>query len=279
MNSENGCESSDSTEVQTADFLSGAEIYAIDPQCLGDESGQIIIDHTIGGVPPFMYSVDGMPFQSSPVIGGLAAGEHTLVITDNVNCQWDTTIVINEGVEFTIDIGPDLELDFGDMTELDATIMPPGILIDSIVWMPVDALSCTNCFNPILTAIFQHDFVVTATAHAGTCVADDSLLVIVDASIDIFVPNVFSPNYDNINDYVTAFADDEVVEILDFKIFDRWGELIFRNQNFPPNVPELGWDGKFKGEFMNPGVFVYVLTVELIDGSELTLGGDVTLMR
>jgi gliding motility-associated-like protein len=239
MNMETGCEATDSAEVQMTDFLSGADIQSIDPRCLGDASGQIVVSAPNGGVPPFMYSMDGILFQSSPTFNGLVAGTYSIVIRDNVNCEWDTTIIVNEGIELTLDIGPDLELDFGDMAELSATVLPPGV-VDSIVW--------------------------TAIAYAGTCVAEDELLVIVDTEFNIFVPNIFSPNLDNINDFVTAFADEEVVEIVDFEIFDRWGEKVFKKQHFPLNQPQLGWDGRFKGEPMNPGVFVYKLTVLLIDG-------------
>jgi gliding motility-associated-like protein len=229
-------------------------------------------------VAPYQYSLDGIVFQTSPVFSGLPAGTHSLIILDAVDCEWDTTIIINDGIELMLNVGPDLELDFGDMADLHATIVPPGI-IDSLIWDPSDALSCNNCLDPVLTALYQHNFVVTATAYAGNCVDTDDLLVIVDSEFDIFVPNVFSPNNDNINDFVTAFGGNEVVQILEFEIFDRWGELIFRNQFFPLNEPELGWDGKFKGELMNPGVFVYKLKVELIDGSELILSGDITLVR
>ena len=70
-----------------------------------------------------------------------------------------------------------------------------------------------------------------------------------------------------------------VVAIRKLLIYDRWGELVARIENFQPNIPELGWDGYFLGKPVNPAVFAFVAEVELIDGSLKTLSGDVTVLR
>ena len=54
---------------------------------------------------------------------------------------------------------------------------------------------------------------------------------------------------------------------------------MWEDANFLPNDPEHGWNGYYKTEEMQAGVFVYYAIVTLIDGSELLLEGDVTLMR
>jgi hypothetical protein len=70
-----------------------------------------------------------------------------------------------------------------------------------------------------------------------------------------------------------------VKQILSLQIYDRWGEQLFVNRNFLPDDPSVGWAGDFKGEFVNPGVFVWWAEVELIDGQKLLLKGDVTVVR
>ena len=47
------------------------------------------------------------------------------------------------------------------------------------------------------------------------------------------------------------------------RFYDRWGNLMFINENFVPNQPSLGWDGRFNGKPVVPGVFVYVFEVEI----------------
>ena len=50
-------------------------------------------------------------------------------------------------------------------------------------------------------------------------------------------------------------------------------------KDFMPNSPTIGWDGSYKGNPMNPGVFVWVAEIEFIDGQREIFKGDVTVVR
>jgi gliding motility-associated-like protein len=145
---------------------------------------------------------------------------------------------------------------------------------------------------PILIGPFLGDSVTTYTltvqdlaidgcSTSASLLPQDCLVQIPVAVVyEVFVPNVFSPNYDGGNDYITLFADEESVEsILYFSIYDRWGNEVFRGENFAPNIPTLGWDGKFRGKLMNPAVFGWYAKVKFIDGTIQLLKGDLTLVR
>ena len=97
--------------------------------------------------------------------------------------------------------------------------------------------------------------------------------------VAVFVPNVFSPDDDGINDRLTLFAGPEITRVHIFRVFSRWGELVFSADNFLPNDPTLGWDGTFLGQDMDPAVFVWFAEVELADGSIERIKGDVVLLR
>ncbi|MDX1409582.1 MAG: gliding motility-associated C-terminal domain-containing protein, partial [Saprospiraceae bacterium] len=103
--------------------------------------------------------------------------------------------------------------------------------------------------------------------------------ILVKTDRRLYVPNVFSPNGDGVNEFVTVFSPSDVVQIDFFEVFSRWGEIIFKRSNFPPNTPELGWDGTFAGEQLMPGVYVYHARVQYSDGVTETIKGDVTLLR
>ncbi|HFA50174.1 MAG TPA: gliding motility-associated C-terminal domain-containing protein [Bacteroidetes bacterium] len=97
---------------------------------------------------------------------------------------------------------------------------------------------------------------------------------------DIYVPNAFSPNGDGINDIFQIYAGGNgIAKVNSFRIFSRWGESVFEYFDFQPNDPQFGWDGKHKGQEMNPAVFAWFAEVELIDGDVRLLKGDVTLLR
>jgi gliding motility-associated-like protein len=274
---QNGCESTDSAEVRMTSGLPEASIEMVPPLCAGDESGEIRVQPVVGDHCPCTYSLDGILFQSSPVFTGLTAGSYNIVVRDSLHCEWDTQVVLDDGQVLDLDIGPDLELRFTDSVTLYA-VLNGGIMPDSIIWEPAEALSCSNCLNPGLTAIYNRNFAVTATAYWGDCVVSDMLLVRV-SDIEVFVPNIFTPNHDGINDNLTVFGSPVVERIISFAVFDRFGECVYEVKNIPLNQPDLGWDGTYKGRQMNPGVFVYHLLFELRDGSVREQRGDITLLR
>ena len=100
-----------------------------------------------------------------------------------------------------------------------------------------------------------------------------------EKNIDVFVPNIFSPNGDNINDRLLISTGPEIEEIESFQVFDRWGNMMYSASHFPPNDPGFAWDGKWKGERLNPAVYAYRLIVKFKDGRQEMRMGDVTLLR
>lgn len=87
----------------------------------------------------------------------------------------------------------------------------------------------------------------------------------------LFIPNIFTPNGDGVND--KFFVRGKILT-LDFQVFNQWGELVFKT-----NDPNEGWDGTFKGELQPTGVFVYTVEATLIDGTKASQKGTVTLVR
>ena len=68
-------------------------------------------------------------------------------------------------------------------------------------------------------------------------------------------------------------------EIASFIVFDRWGNVVFSAEHFQVNDGTRAWDGSFKGEKLNPGVFAYQMIVKFRDGRSDVVYGDVTLVR
>jgi gliding motility-associated-like protein len=96
----------------------------------------------------------------------------------------------------------------------------------------------------------------------------------------LFIPTAFSPNEDSFNDYFTFFGDaSKFDKVLDFKVFNRWGILIFSDNTVQINNETSGWDGKFKGREVETGMYLFYLKIQLKDGTTLTEKGDITLIR
>ena len=86
------------------------------------------------------------------------------------------------------------------------------------------------------------------------------------------VPNAFTPNGDGKNDvfYVNAYG----VDLMDFRIFNRFGQLIFESAN-----PSIGWDGTYKGVPQPMDAYAYTLLIKFSDGKEVKSSGNITLIR
>ena len=94
----------------------------------------------------------------------------------------------------------------------------------------------------------------------------------------IYAPNVFSPNDDGSNDYFMIFGKG-VKDIQQLQVFDRWGDELYLGEHLQPGDEPSGWDGTYKGNRMNPAVFVWWAKVEFVDGTVEVFYGDVTLVR
>ena len=111
------------------------------------------------------------------------------------------------------------------------------------------------------------------------CEARDEITVLVKDANTSYVPNVFSPDFDGVNDYFTIYGNQSLKSIQKLRIYDRWGQLVFSNSNFPPNDTNLGWNGTHRGKLVNAGVFVYLINLEFEDGETQQFIGDILVLR
>ena len=102
--------------------------------------------------------------------------------------------------------------------------------------------------------------------------------VTIEEDVVINIPNIFSPNGDDFNDWFYPIAS-TVVEIEAFYVFDRWGNVVFTNTNFPSNSPQEGWDGKMDGRSPVLGVYTYLVIIKANQGLDTSVFGDITLVR
>ena len=65
-----------------------------------------------------------------------------------------------------------------------------------------------------------------------------------------------------------------------FRVFDRWGELVFESLDCPASgLQDCGWDGTFKGQKAEQGVYTYYAELLFTDGFVRVVKGNVTLIR
>ena len=169
----------------------------------------------------------------------------------------------------------------GDQVIIDgssASLTSSGTNIASIGWSPAATLSCDSCYNPVATPPGTTTYYVDVTSPNG-CRGGDSVIikVICDAS-QIFIPNSFTPNNDGIND-VFYPRGTGISQVKSFRIYNRWGELLFEKDNFNLNDVSSAWTGSFNGAPPRPDVYVYIVDAICNNGEPLTIKGDVTIIK
>ena len=272
----NGCLASEAIALnQPGVFSIGFEVSQ--PDCFTNEAGTISVLQS-GGVLPVRYSKDGITYQSSPIFTDLSAGSYTIIALDANDCKAKEIIMINVSVDISVDLGDDQVIMPGDTSTIEALVNVPFDSLASITWTGLMNPNCPTCLTQFVAPIITTAYTVSVSNAQG-CTDLDSMIVFVQRNIDIYIPNVFSPNGDGINDHLLISAGTDVEEIESFTIFDRWGNMIYLNEHFLPNDPSEAWDGKRKSVTLNPGVYAYKMIAHFSDGRSEVRYGDITLMR
>ena len=193
----------------------------------------------------------------------------------------DSTHVLFDVVESAIDVTlaqTMFTIPLGDSIRLEATATNTGTTT-LYQWNSeeVSSLTCITC--PFTTARPFNDqiYTIEASNELG-CTDTAQARVTVLKDINVFFPNVFSPDSGDENSYFYGFGAPYTVTNY-FSVFSRWGEKLFEAKGGLLNEPTLGWDGSFKGSMMQPGVYVWMAEVQFLDGRKAFYSGDVTLVR
>ncbi|MGZ5245743.1 MAG: T9SS type B sorting domain-containing protein [Flavitalea sp.] len=145
-------------------------------------------------------------------------------------------------------------------------------------WVPPGSLTCDRCPYPSSRASQTTTYSLTVTDRLG-CTATDTITVfVVCQGRNLFLPTTFSPNGSGANDifYPKGIG---LFSIKSFRIFNRWGEMVFERTNFAPNQSSMGWDGRYKGKDMISDVYVYSIEIVCSNGETFLDKGDVMLLR
>ena len=273
--SENGCEDSEDIEINIP-VVDLDPIMAINGEsCFGEADGSLFIDTVIGGQAPYLFALMSDNFTTNNVFENLQPGNYTLTIQDADGCESQTEVIISPASSLIVDLGDDQHINLGDSLELSFFT---NMIIDTIIWDFEESLSCLDCQEPMVNPFEQTNYTVTLIDVNG-CIESDQITIFVDKRRNVYIPNTFSPNDDGFNDYFMIYGGPEVEIIHDFKIYNRWGAVMYSASNFSPNDPLFAWDGRHRGKEVNPAVFVYFAEIEFVDGRKEILRGDITLTK
>jgi len=278
----NGCTDSTSYTLSSEEPIVFSLADIEEPECFGGQTC-IGIESVSGGVGgPYTFTVvNGQPPLVIDTCFSVFAGEYTISVFDSAGCSASQVLELEQPNQILVDAGPDITIDLGQSSDAVSASIISELDVDSILWTPITDLECntSDCqivtFSPNSTT----SYTITVIDEMG-CLATDDITVTVDLARNVYTPNIFSPNGDNRNDRFQLALGNGAEQVTFLNIYDRWGNLVYRDENYVPNdVVNRGWDGTDGSSDYLPGVYVFVAEVQFVDGVTIQYKGDVTLVR
>ncbi len=242
-------------------------------RCFG-ENGQATVNIT----PPggnYSYNWNTTPVQTGSILSGTAGKSYQVKIKNlTTGCSRDTFIKIPgyNAIKSRFSPNPNMScipfddnlVSFIDLSN-GATAGTWNIGGTSITYTPGQSV--------------QHEFstpgnhqVILTVRNEGNCTDTYAMDICILESTEIFIPDIFSPNKDGVNDEL--FVRGNGIKEIVFRIYDRWGNMVFQS-----NDPKQGWDGTYKGKNAEPGVYAYSLNITMFNDKKINQKGEITLVR
>jgi gliding motility-associated-like protein len=208
-----------------------------------------------------------------------ATTETTWITTDTTSTHYitatnplcgmviDSVFIIVNSLPY-VNAGNDTVIGIGG----EATLWAWSQDVESYEWTPsVNECITANC-SEVYVIPNQATLYIVEVIDDNSCHNYDTVLVDISGLMEVFVPNIFSPNGDGINDYLVINGP----RLFDFniEIFDRWGKLIYVTQD-----QKEYWDGKFNGAELATQTFVYTIKGETVLGEKIVRSGNVTIIK
>jgi len=265
-----GCLGFDTVSINQPDSFNVVSTV-INPICNNGNDGSIGVT-VMGATPPYTYSWNTIPIQTSSLIQDLSEGNYAVSITDNNNCLYTSpqfSLVALTQIHASFITTPE-----EGFTPLIVQFNFTGSGTNSFVWDFGDGNTSVlqNPSNIYTTSDTFHILLTVNSNSPNFCTDTAMFALFVDKPSDIIIPNVFTPNGDGVNDYF--FARSINIKIFEMIIYNRWGSEIFRTNSLIDK-----WDGTVHGSPSAEGPYYYLLKAKGTDNKEFQLHGSITLLR
>jgi hypothetical protein len=281
-----GCETIIDAEVSGSNQLTATALDATQIQCAGElvcigvDSSSVSGGTGIG----YTYSINfgnRIPIDSCVMV---APGQYFLTVFDSEGCSFELPeVIIDTEPEYNVDLGPDIEGEVGSGEIILTANITSSFAISDIEWESLDSFTCLNptCDSIEIMAINTSAYSVTVTDVNG-CTAVDEININLDSPRRTYVPTFFIAGSSNAEDRVMIQTGRGVDRVVDFLIYDRWGNVVFElpeEAKEHPTSRDDGWDGTRNGQDVEQGVYVWIANVRYVDGLVLATRGQITLLR
>jgi gliding motility-associated-like protein len=249
--------------------LSIDSLLLSNPLC-GVSNGKVKIFAT-NGKTPYQFSINGIDYQTSNTFINLPPTTSTFYVKDDNGCIDSKNATLTYINNTKVKVGADTGIFINQSIPLFAKDVNNSNF-NSFTWTPSYGLNNANIQNPIAIIDKNIEYVVIATNSYG-CSSIDTIKIEVYKDVEIFVPTIFTPNNDNLNDFLKPIPRG-IKELKYFTIYNRYGQQVFSTSN-----SAKGWDGKFGTLPQNLGSYIWYAEGIDFKNNIVKRKGTVTLIR
>ncbi len=265
----NGCTNNANITVSQPDLLVMDTV--VNPMICRHVCNGYITVNMEGGVAPYAYNWSNGAL--SVTNSSLCEGYYEVTVSDDLGCTSTAGfyIGVSDYVPPLDVYADDQHIYIGQSTTLHATDNSNYYYL----WKPLESLTSAGSANPVASPDETTLYEIYVIDQFGCTNVDTITIFVTDFICDepyIYVPNAFSPNGDGKNDILYVYSN--IIDELYFAIYDRWGEIMFETTDI-----NSGWDGIYKGEPVDPAVFVYYMEAKCLDKKTFVKKGNITLIR
>ncbi|MFO0358056.1 MAG: T9SS type B sorting domain-containing protein [Sphingobacteriaceae bacterium] len=190
---------------------------------------------------------------------------YTVQVSNGGYCGATATVLVKVNPNPTVYAGPDMTYNTDEPMYINAK----GT--GTLTWIEGEEIYCKPCPNSQIFPKTSGCYKVLAVNEFG-CKAIDDVCIEVTMNHNIYIPNIFTPNEDGVNDVFLVYGTG--ILKIEMIVFDRWGEKLFTSTD-----QLKGWDGVYKGKLSKNDMYVYLVNYTALDGKKYTKTGHVTLLK
>ena len=206
-------------------------------------------------------------FCPNPIATILGSEYFNAILLDTNGCGDTLGVYVSVHPPFNMQLwNNDTTIYLGESIQLNVTGAP------FYYWNPTNYISYSQSNDGLTTPLTDITYYVTGVSLLQGCPQIDSFHISVIEQ-DAFIPSAFTPNGDGVNDMFRVTAR-KMVTLQEFKVMNRWGQQVFETRDI-----SKGWDGNFKGQPQDSGIYYYMIKIASPTGKIQFLRGDVTLIR
>ena len=228
--------------------------------CFGDKQGTIDLN-PFGGTKPYSISWLGSSAVGS-ILTGTQVGTYYPTLIDNNGCVRSDTITVNgpDSLYFITNIrNPKTCSSFDGLIEM----LPFG------GFSPYSYYLNTTMTNAVTTGLGPGYYILEVQDSKNCSISENVSLTVIDRYA-LYIPNAFTPGNDNINEEFKIGGDPSCFTDVEFIIFNRWGQEVFRTEEPFTDF----WNGQQSGKDSDQASFQYLFL-----SNERTEAGKILLIR